>query len=560
VLALANRLKEPVSLKPKVSLIIPVYNGADYLRDAIRSAMAQTYENIEIIVVDDGSRDSGATESIAREFADSIRFMQRENGGVAAALNTAIDAMTGDYFSWLSHDDVYATDKVEQEMEAMLRLDAGKGQTVIYSDYAVFSGSPASAIDVRMQGVPPEAFRYWLTIANVLHGCTLLIPRRAFLEVARFDESLRTTQDFDLWFRLAAHLRFRHLPKVLVYARSHAQQGSVKMADTAYKEGNALFIRFLNGLTPEDLRAGGEPSNFSAYAAIARSFWRRGFVQAARAASRTAIAARKDVAACHQILPMLTLIRGPLEMFFWKTLRRVLSPHIRATIRAALKATKKKGGAEEATGLRQRFSWIYPGNIIGRHVFRSRKGSDPLQTEIIRREIPALLRKLEAQSLLDAPCGDWQWMQKADLGIAHYIGVDIVDELVALNRQRFGNEHIQFECLDLTTDELPRADVILSRDCLIHLSYAEAMRVISNFKRSGARYLLTTTFTDRVGNSELTGKHVFWRPLNMQRAPFGFPVPVMLINEGCTENRGKYKDKCLGLWNLADIDVSQFKS
>jgi len=545
-------------LRPKVSIAIPVYNGADYLHEAIRSALAQTYDNTEVIVVDDGSQDDGSTESIARGYGDSIRFIQRKNGGVAAALNTAIEAMSGDYFSWLSHDDLYAPDKIEQEVEALLKLDGKPAEAIIFSDYAVFSDSPALATEVRMESVPPQAFRYWLTVKNTLHGCTLLIPRRAFKEVGMFDETLRTTQDFDLWFRLAAHFPFYHLPKVLVYARSHAEQGSIKMAGTAYEEGNVLLTRFMNGLTSEDLFAGGAPNRFDAYATVARSFWRRGFVDAALATSRKALAERNAVAVTSQIWPLYKLLSGPLEMRLWQTLRRVLSPYSRARLRALLKSGRKWSNVE-TVDLKQKFSTVYRENIFGGRVSRSGEGSDLMQTKIIRREIPSLLRKIKARSLLDAPCGDWYWMQKTDLGIHNYIGVDIVEELVALNRQRFGNDHIRFDCLNLTTDTLPTADVVLSRDCLVHLSYSDAMRIISNFKRSGACYLLTTTFVGRAANSELAGSHAFWRPLNMQLPPFNFPAPLALINEGCTEDRGKFADKCLGLWKLADIDTSAYK-
>jgi len=545
-------------LKPKVSLVIPVYNGADYLHEAIRSALAQTYSNLEIIVANDGSNDGGATDSIAREYGDSIRYIARENGGVAAALNTAVAAMTGDYLSWLSHDDLYAPQKVERDVDALLALDAQERErSIIYSDYAVFSDTPERAAEVRMDGVLPEAFRYWLTIKNALHGCTLLVPRRAFAELGGFDERLRTTQDFDLWFRLAGRYRFHHLPEVLVYARSHAEQGSVKMAGTAYEESNALLMRFLNGLTTGDFRAAGHANCFDAYSALARSFWRRSFVPAARAASKAALSARNEVPLSRQIRPLSMLVLAPLEMRFWQTVRRVLSPHRRARLRmaASLLTARRRVRNLEAKDLKKRFSRIYRENIFGGGVSRSGEGSDLVQTEIIRREIPLLLKQLGARSLLDAPCGDWHWMQKTELGVDEYIGVDLVEEMIDLNNKQFGNDHVRFESLDLTRDALPRVDVIFSRDCLVHLTSADTLRIIENFKRSGSRYLLTTTFTDRSKNNELAGSHAFWRPLNMQAAPFNFPKPIALINEGCTEERGKYRDKCLGLWELADIHI-----
>ena len=101
---------------PKVSVVIPVYNGANYLREAIDSALSQTYSNIEIIVVNDGSNDKGETRNIALSYGDKIRYFEKENGGVSSALNLGIREMTGEYFSWLSHDDSYKPQKIENSI------------------------------------------------------------------------------------------------------------------------------------------------------------------------------------------------------------------------------------------------------------------------------------------------------------------------------------------------------------------------------------------------------------------------------------------------------------
>ena len=96
----------------KVSIIIPVFNGANYLREAIDSALKQTYENIEVLVINDGSDDNGKTEAIARSYGDKLRYFHKENGGVASALNLGIKEMAGEYFSWLSHDSQLEQDEV----------------------------------------------------------------------------------------------------------------------------------------------------------------------------------------------------------------------------------------------------------------------------------------------------------------------------------------------------------------------------------------------------------------------------------------------------------------
>ena len=103
----------------KVSIVIPVFNGSNYLKNAIDSALSQTYANCEVIVINDGSTDDGKTAAIAKSYGDKIRYYEKENGGVATAVNLGIELMKGDYFAWLSHDDMFTNDKIEKQMNAI---------------------------------------------------------------------------------------------------------------------------------------------------------------------------------------------------------------------------------------------------------------------------------------------------------------------------------------------------------------------------------------------------------------------------------------------------------
>jgi hypothetical protein len=143
-------------------------------------------------------------------------------------------------------------------------------------------------------------------------------------------------------------------------------------------------------------------------------------------------------------------------------------------------------------------------------------------------------------------------MQETQFEVESYMGIDIVEKLIESNNQQFATEFRKFLCLNIVEDELPNADLIFCRDCLVHLNYDDIYKVIANFKRSQSRYLLTTTFTDRSKNVDLVGKDI-WRTLNLQQAPFNFPPPLMLINENCTEVNGRFADKCLGLWRLDEL-------
>jgi len=320
-----------VDFSAKVSIVIPVYNGADYLDDAIRSALSQTYPNIEVIVINDGSNDGEASERIALSYGKRLRYFSKPNGGVASALNLAINEMSGDYFSWLSHDDLYRQDKIEREIELISMLpESERAGGIVYSDFAVFSNDPNQGIQVRMKKVPQEYFRRWLTEKSVLHGCTLLVPRAAFDKCGSFDENLRTSQDYDMWFRMAEHYRFYHVSLPLVMARSHAGQGSFRMASTALTEGNALLLRFVTLLKPEELGVVDERySRAVAYAEIAESMWYRGFGRAAYATAKFALQNFAKLDVKNVFVVLFILVRGGVKYYVLKMVRFILPPRIR---------------------------------------------------------------------------------------------------------------------------------------------------------------------------------------------------------------------------------------
>src|ERR1043165_285078 len=114
---------------PTISVVMPVYNGENYLRSAIESVLSQTFQDFEVIVVDDGSKDS--TPAIAQSYADRVRYVRQENAGVAAAVNHGISLARGRYFAWLSHDDLYAPDKLSAPLRTMQNID---GPGVCYTD------------------------------------------------------------------------------------------------------------------------------------------------------------------------------------------------------------------------------------------------------------------------------------------------------------------------------------------------------------------------------------------------------------------------------------------
>jgi len=180
----------------------------------------------------------------------------------------------------------------------------------------------------------------------------------------------------------------------------------------------------------------------------------------------------------------------------------------------------------------------------------SGQGSNLSQTVIIRQQLPALCRELKIRSMLDIPCGDFNWMRQVDLGTIAYTGADIVSELIAHNN-RYERPNTSFCNLNLLKHKLPKVDLIFCRDCLVHFSFQDAFTALRNVCNSDSTYLLTTTFaSDRRNIDILTGS---WHPLNLESPPFSFPPPLKLISEGCTQSGGAYSDKSLGLWNIVDI-------
>ena len=137
-------------------------------------------------------------------------------------------------------------------------------------------------------------------------------------------------------------------------------------------------------------------------------------------------------------------------------------------------------------------------------------------------------------------------MQHTDLSGVQYIGGDLVSELIERNRAKYASDGVEFQKIDLVNDTLPAVDVILCRDCLVHLSFADAQAALSNIARSGAGWLLATSFPSVTRNDDIvTGQ---WRPINLTLPPVNLPEPEQVIAENCNET--EFVDKTLSLWSL----------
>lgn len=247
--------------EPLVSIVIPVYNGARYLAEAVDSALGQTYRDKEVVVVNDGSRDDGATEAVAKAYGDRIRYLSKENGGVATALNMGIERAEGDYISWLSHDDAYPPDKVERQVTFLNELGDRAANTIPYGGVVYMDERSVVFDEYRLPEVPPKKLYQALLCEAVfaspvrrmrfgINGCTTLIPKEAFAKAGLFDPALRTTQDYDMWFRLNREYDFVQMQGPLLRSRLHPEQGCRTMSDVHAAEVNALYDRALGHYRP----------------------------------------------------------------------------------------------------------------------------------------------------------------------------------------------------------------------------------------------------------------------------------------------------------------------
>lgn len=231
------------SMNPKVSIVIPVYNGEDYINEAIDSALAQTYKNCEIIVVNDGSIDN--TETIVKSYGDKIRYFSKENGGVSSALNVGINHMEGEYFQYLPHDDLLHLDKIEKDIRAIQQ--SGDKMSIVWSgwNYNYMDGRGLQRFQIPYEYADNNQLTnsVFPLLFSLLNTVTVLLNRHYFDKVGKFNTELYTSQDYDMWFRTFIDQRTIYLDEELVDYRIHEQQGT--QADPEFTQNCILLSEYM---------------------------------------------------------------------------------------------------------------------------------------------------------------------------------------------------------------------------------------------------------------------------------------------------------------------------
>lgn len=199
----------------------------------------------------------------------------------------------------------------------------------------------------------------------------------------------------------------------------------------------------------------------------------------------------------------------------------------------------------------QVFGRAYATRAWGSAESGSGTGSELAATASLRSYLPELFKRLNVKTFLDAPCGDWNWMRHVELTSVDYIGADVVAEVIGDNQARYMRPGVHFMVADLTKDDLPRADLILCRDCWVHLSFQDISAILENFRRSGAAWLLVSNspYVDR-NLDQITG--LKWRYLNLHSAPFHFPPPLERRKDHYPEVPFE-----ITLWRILDLPTIQ---
>lgn len=248
---------------PKVTIVIPVFNGSNYMRDAIDSALAQTYPNIEIIVVNDGSTDGGKTDKIAKKYGNKIRYISKKNGGVSTAINYGIENMKGEYFSWLSHDDMYFPNKIETEINYLKNHNLLGKKVIAYSDFRIVNKRGKSISDLIINHALAQKHQAYAFLRGAINGNSMLIPKKAWDDYGKLDPKLCCTQDYEKWFEMNKTYKFIHVPKVLVKSRYHPGQAT-NTNPKARIEGNKFWIKVIKSFSEKE-RIALNGSNYAYY-------------------------------------------------------------------------------------------------------------------------------------------------------------------------------------------------------------------------------------------------------------------------------------------------------
>lgn len=202
---------------PRVSVIIPVFNGEKYIGEALRSVYSQDYANLEVVVVNDGSTDGSLQEIMPFREHSNFIYLEHPNRGLAATRNKGLTRATGEFVAFLDADDVWLPQKIRLQVEY---LTSHPKVALVHSDYSAIDakGSPTSLYRSPRwpTNVEGRCFKD-LIIRNRIGLLTVMVKKACLDRVGGFNEKIPFTDDYEMWLRLAWYYPFGYLPERLAY-------------------------------------------------------------------------------------------------------------------------------------------------------------------------------------------------------------------------------------------------------------------------------------------------------------------------------------------------------
>ena len=204
---------------PLVSVIIPCYNAARFVREAVASVLSQTYRPLEIIVINDGSTDD--TEAVLQPYFGQIRYYSQPNHGLSATRNRAISLARGELIAFLDADDVWLPEKLARQVQCLMQNpEIG----LVHTNYMKLYDDTGERVARQSQDLPNGNCYARLALGNVVQVSSVVLRRECLEKVGTFDDKIprRTCEDYDLWLRMARHFDFAYIPEPLMLYRRHA--------------------------------------------------------------------------------------------------------------------------------------------------------------------------------------------------------------------------------------------------------------------------------------------------------------------------------------------------
>jgi len=236
-----------------VSIIIPVYNAQEYLEECLNSALNQTYDKIEVIAVNDGSTDRSL--DILEKYSNKIKIISKKNGGTASALNLGIKNMNGEWFKWLSADDVLYPNSIKELIDATKLLPNRK--YILYSNYDIID-SHGKIVDRKTEPNYNELDSFSMNVILLDHfvgnGTTSLIHKSIIDEFGMFNETIGYKEDYELWLRYSVlyNCGLHLVPKNLAKYRVHKKQLTKGNVTISLSQSNTIRKYILGKLAPEE--------------------------------------------------------------------------------------------------------------------------------------------------------------------------------------------------------------------------------------------------------------------------------------------------------------------